>query len=43
MPAPVQIEPPWVFDLDRDALVGTCCKHFLNVDVIAGPSQQAGL
>jgi hypothetical protein len=37
MPAPVKIEPPWVcVDLDRNAMLGTCPKHLLNVDVVAG-------
>ena len=36
MPAPVKIEPPRVcVDLDRDAMLGTCRKHLLNVDVVA--------
>jgi hypothetical protein len=37
IPAPVKIEPPRVsVDLDRDAVLGTCRKHLLNVDVVAG-------
>jgi hypothetical protein len=37
MPEPVKIEPPRLcVDLDRDAVLGTCRSHLLNVDVVAG-------
>jgi hypothetical protein len=40
-PTPIKIEPPGVCaDLDNDAMLGTCCKHLLNVDLIAGTPQQ---
>ena len=36
MPPPIKIEPPGVrVDLNRDAVLGTGCEHFLSVDLVA--------
>jgi hypothetical protein len=41
MPTPIKIEPPWVrVDLNRHPVLGTCCEHFLSVDLVARMAQQ---
>src|SRR3954471_4721350 len=38
VPAPIQIEPPWMsVDLDNDLMLGTGTQHFLDVDFVAWP------
>ena len=41
MPSPIQIEPPRVsVDFHGHAVFGTSTKNLLNVDPVAGPSQE---
>ena len=41
MPTPIKIEPPRVcIDLDRDAVLGACCEHLFDVDVVARAAKQ---
>jgi hypothetical protein len=38
VPAPIQIEPPWMsVDLDNDVMLGAGTQHFLDVDFVAWP------
>ncbi|MGY3105314.1 hypothetical protein ACVWW7_001941 [Bradyrhizobium sp. LM6.9] len=38
MPAPIEIEPPWVgIDLDDDVMLGARAKHLLDIDFVAWP------
>src|SRR3954469_19787471 len=39
VPAPIQIEPPWMsVDLDNDVVFGAGTQHFLDIDFVAWPS-----
>jgi hypothetical protein len=41
MPAPIEIEAPWVrVDFDRHGMLGAGDEYFLDVDVIARPPEQ---
>ena len=41
VPAPIQIEPPWMsVDLDNDVMLGAGTQHFVDVDFVAWPPLQ---